>query len=464
MAKRRWQAPVLVFCIVTAMSFWLIAVAGTDLPKDDQWDAEGFLLYPLWQDHSLSWRDLVRPHNEHRIFWTRALDLMLFITNGQWDPLVQLYIGALLRGAVAAVILGVYASRSRGAVIGWMTLATSILYDPITAWNNVLWGFQSQIFFSALFSVLAIYAFVGRGLNFKRVTVGLLLGLCAQFAMSAGAFVPIALIAVASLRIFERRRQSSDVVWLIVAAIVLAMVAVVLHVSVPGHTVLEAKSVANWSVIFSEIMAWPHVTIAAAGLILNLPLIFVGVTRLVARREAQTEEDFSIAIAAWATAAAAAAAWFRGGGGEFVYGVPSRYIDFLLLLPIANVWCLLKIVEGAPGALKRVVYGAASAWGMFLFIGWAGGVADSLEHEVLPRIRHRDEPLILTREFQRTNDPNLFRAGEAHMLPHPSPASVKRVLNDPRMKAVLPPSLQPTTPQGPLSRIVRGVFCEASSL
>ena len=53
-----------------------------------------------------TWRaaDFFRAHNEHRIFWTKALDVVLLEANGQWDPLVQLTANALVRAGAAALL------------------------------------------------------------------------------------------------------------------------------------------------------------------------------------------------------------------------------------------------------------------------------------------------------------------------------------------------------------------------
>jgi hypothetical protein len=97
----------------------------------------------------------------------------------------------------------------------------------------------------------------------------------------------------------------------------------------------------------------------------------------------------------------------------------------------------------------------AAAWGVFLFVGWLGLSAEVMRRLILPRMRDRDAPVRLIREFQRTNDPAVFAGQPRLLVPHPDLDAVRRVLRDPRMKGALPPSLQPEQPQGPLSRTVR---------
>ena len=44
------------------------------------------------------------------------------------------------------------------------------------------------------------------------------------------------------------------------------------------------------------------------------------------------------------------------------------------------------------------------------------------------------------------------------LVPHPNSEAVCAVLNDPRLRGALPPSLQPERPMGPLSRGVRAML------
>jgi hypothetical protein len=186
-----------------------------------------------------------------------------------------------------------------------------------------------------------------------------------------------------------------------------------------------------------------------------LPLAAAVGLRLAGRRGAAAGEDFVLLLGGWAIAIAAAAAWSRGGGGEFDAGVPSRYVDFLVLLPLANAWCAWTLVREAADRWRRGLRMVAVAWGGFLVVGWAGLSVETMRRIVGPRWRDREAPVRLAREFQRTGDPAVFAGQPRLLVPHPNPESVRAVLGDPRMRGALPPSLQPEQPMGPLSRATR---------
>ncbi|MEO6005708.1 MAG: hypothetical protein ABIZ04_22660 [Opitutus sp.] len=463
MASRRWWV-VAVFVTVAAAQLWLVAVAGTDIPYQDQWDSEGAVLYPKWQDGSLSLADIFLPHNEHRIVWTKLLDLVLFIINGQWDPLVQLVAGALLKGAVAAAILaGLLSDPAEKSFRVVTTILVTFAFLPLLGWNNALWGFQSQVYFSVLFSVLALWMLLPESATGVQRILGLALGIAAQLAMSAGVFVPVAVLGVTALRVAERRRFSRNDVVAAFPAGLLLILALATHVTVDDHAGLHARSMANFFAVLLSIAAWPHETERWAAFAMNAPLmIAIGGRLLRWRREFGPSEHFALALAFWALAGAGAVAWFRGGGAEFLFGVPSRYVDFFVLLPIANAWCLVILVREVSASRTTLTRWCAGGWFAFAVLGWAGLSAQVMRGLVLPRIRDRDAPVRLAVAFQKSNDPRVFDGQWRVLVPHPRPEVVGRVLNDPRMKGVLPPSLQPTQPIGPLSRAVRWLLGRGS--
>jgi hypothetical protein len=447
--------PLGVFALVLAVQLWLVARVGTDIPFQDQWDMEGRQLYPAWRDGSWHASDLLRAHNEHRILWTRLLDLALFSANGQWDPLVQLAASALVRAAVAALLAWMLA-RALGRVGHWVVGAGVVLaFLPHLAWENALWAFQSSVYFVVLFSLAAL-ALLGEPERSRgRLAGGLVAGVAAQLAMGAGAFVPVVLLGLAGLRAVERRRLDAAFAREAWPALALLGLALVWRVEVPAHAALHAASAGDFFNAFGRALAWPHTWMPAAALVLNLPLLIAVGGRLAGRRRAAAGEDFVLAIGGWSVVAAGAMAWTRGGGHEFDAGVTIRYVDFLLFLPVANAWCAIALAREAGGSRRRFSQVLAGTWGAFLFIGWLGLSAQIMRGFILPRLRDRDITVRLAVAYQRSGDKAVFADQPAIYVPHPNLASVQAVLTDPRMKGALPPSFQPGEPLGPLSRSVR---------
>jgi hypothetical protein len=449
-----------VFGVVLAAQLVLVAVAGTDIPFYDQWDIEGRWLYPVWCEGNLRALDLFQPFNEHRILWTNLLNLGLFAANGQWDPLVQLVAIAVLRAACAAGIAwqfsAGFAGRWRGAIVA--LVATAFL--PHLAWHNVLWGIESHAYFVLGFSLVAL-ACLGEPdeLSAGRTLAGLVAGLAAFLAMGPGALVPIVLLGMAALRMAERRRIDRAIARHLAVAAVLLVAALFLRTAGGETAAMRPSSGMEFVVAAGRTLGWPHVASPPAALAMNAPLLWIVIARGRCRRRAAPGEDFVILAGGWSVAVALATAWMRGGGAELSVGVPSRYVDFLVPLPLANAWCALVLTREAGANWGRRARWMTGAWAAFLLVGWVGLSTEVMRRLILPRARDREAPVRLTRAFQETGDVAVFVGQPRLLVPYPDPGkSVRAVLADPRLRGMLPPSLQPERPMGPLSQAVRWVL------
>ena len=457
-SKSTGWVPAVVFAAVLAAQLLLVAWIGTDIPFQDEWDVEGRLTFPAWRDGTWQASSLWRPHNEHRILWTRSLNLALFSANGQWDPLIELTANAFIRAGAAAVLVAMLAAGfgRRGQ---WLVAAGVVVaFLPHVAWQNALWGFQSQVYFALLFSLLAL-AWLGRPERTTRQTVaGSVAGVAALLAMGSGAFVPVALLGLAALRAGERRNVDARFWRESAPAWALLVLALLLRTDVPTNAALHAHSAGAFFNAFGRALAWPHTAMPVAAVVLNAPLVITVAGRLARTRQAGVGEDFALLAGGFGVIAAGAMAWSRGGGHEFDAGVTIRYVDFLLLLPIANAWCLVGLLREATEPRQQLARVLVTAWGVFLFAGWLGVSAQITRGFIVPRLRDRDAPVRLAVEFQRTGDARGFAGQPAILTPHPNPESVRAVLDDRRMRGALPPSFQPGQPMGPLSHAVRAVL------
>lgn len=448
----RWLWPAAVFAVVLGAQLWLVAAAGTDIPFQDQWDAEGRGLYPAVQDDAVDTRMLLRAHNEHRIFWTQLLNWGLFAANGQWDPLMQLGVNALLHAAGAALLA---AGLRRTGISGWILGIGVVLFSlPLAGWHNALWGFQSQVYFAVLFAVAAFGLLEPGKLPPPRAAAGQLAGLAALVAMGPGLLVPVALAGGLLGRARERRLRWPEVG----PVVALGLVAFFSYQPAAGHAALHVQSAGQFLSALGRLLAWPHSGQPWAALVLNLPLAVLVTGRLARRRTVAAGENFVTLLGGWAVLVALGAAWSRGGGDEFVAGVPSRYADFIALLPLANAWAVIQLAGEARVEWRASGRLVAVAWGVFLLAGWAGLSAEVVRGVILPRVRDREAPVRLVQEFQRTGNPAVFAGQPRLLVPHPDPGVVRAVLDDPRLRGALPPSLQPAQPLGPLSRAVREIL------
>lgn len=69
-----------VFLFVFAAQVWFVGRVASEVPWGDSWGSDGVGLFPAWVEGTWEASDLLQPHNEHRIMWTRLLNLGLFVT------------------------------------------------------------------------------------------------------------------------------------------------------------------------------------------------------------------------------------------------------------------------------------------------------------------------------------------------------------------------------------------------
>jgi hypothetical protein len=451
---RPWMMPLVAGIVVTLLQLLLVARAGTDVPFYDQWDIEGRRLYPQWIEGSLRTVDLFAAHNEHRIAATRLLDLALFKANDdQWDPLVQLVASAFLHGAVAAILAALFARGITGAAAGGLAVATIIASLPLAGWHNALWGFQSQVYFTIGFSLLAIRA-ASAGLTSARWLVVAGFSVAALFSMGSGALAVAVIAGDVLVRRLFRRASTADAIF----ALGLLALAFALRAGVGEHAELQAGGLAVFVEAFLRMAAWPH-DILPAALVLNLPLLLLSLGRVTGQVPAHASHRVPLMLGAWGLLSAAATAWMRGGGDEFAAGLPSRYVDFAVVLPLANLASLVALAAYFPR--RAVAIAVMVGWSCFLLVGWLSVSMQAWRQVVSPRVRDRDAPVRLMQAYSESRDAAVFSNQPRLYVPHPNLGVVDAVLDDPQMKSALPPSLQTGRVPGPLSRGVRkllGIF------
>lgn len=451
-----WRASFAVFFFVAAMQLWLVARAGTDIPFQDQWGIEGGWLFPKWSEGTLRAGDLLLPLNEHRIFWTHLLNLSLFVANGQWDPLVELVALAVLRAGCAATIVLLLGQRQfggRGQIVVAAVVAWAFL--PHLAWHHVLWGVESQVSFCLGFSILALWLLERADRSAWHTSGGLAAGGAALLAMGPGALVPLPLLGLAVLHVWEAGRIDRRAWRLAWPAAVLSIGALALRTAVPAHADLKAADAGQFFTALGRLLAWPHPGQLLAAIPMNLPLLALLSWRVARKRAAAPGENFILSVGGWSAAVALATAWVRGGSPELVAGVPSRYVDFIVLLPLANLGAVVLLAAEATVRWRKSARLLSVAWSVFLLVGWVGLSSEVMRHVVLPRMADREAPIRLTREFQESGNAAVFDGQPRLLVPHPNAAAVQAVLRDPRLRGRLPPSLQPERPLGPLSRAAR---------
>lgn len=410
--------------LVTIYSF------GSDLPFWDQWAKEGeHILIPWFRDQSFT-ASLFAPHNEHRIVPTLSLNLSLVIGGGQWDARVQCIASAMVHATLLVSIVG-WAYHQVGKAWGLSVLGLAVLIGALPiVWDNVLGGFQSQYYFLAAFSLLAIERLLSAP---PLSSVGWWTGIVSAFVslvcMGSGLLVAVPVLVLVAVRVVHRESSVRDNVATLVAASMVLGVGIWLHADAPWHETLRAKDLTIFVLYVFRSMAWPVPDFLIFALVIWGPWAALTFRRFRGHRTLGT--DTLIAAGIWVLSQFAAVAYSRAGGS----GYPaSRYGDISALGIVIGFLSLAVLTTAWPIRARRAC-------------GWiAGGfIIVALVIAVVPRIKkdlpERKVQYLAYEEAVRhfiANDK--FEDFEKRPLPFPLADWLARILRDPSIRAVMPGS------------------------
>ena len=180
------------------------------VPFWDQWDAEaGAVLIPF-SECGLSWRAMFRPHNEHRVFFTRLHALDLVLANGQWDPRVQQVCNAALHSVIAVLVAMMFWLAGNRQHLDLIVLVCAITFALPFAWQNTIFGFQSPFYFLVLFSVLALWLATTCPTWQPRLVFRLGVGGSGLFTAASGVLIPVAILSIVALKVANEPRGGGN--------------------------------------------------------------------------------------------------------------------------------------------------------------------------------------------------------------------------------------------------------------
>lgn len=423
---------------------------GSDLPYWDPWGKEGDHLLMPWFDRGEFWANLFRPHNEHRMFPTLALNFGLAVGSGQWDARVQCVFNSAVHALLAA---GLFFWSMRHLPRPWAFTAGAVLLLAIgapIAIENVLSGFQSVFYFLTAFSVLAVAGLLGSRALSAWWWVGLGAGLFALVSLGSGLLVAAPIGAVALLRLGQPgpRRDA----WLtLTAAFVIGLAGVLLRSPAPWHADWQAKTLGQFFAYAARCLAWPVPQWPWIAPLLWLPWLALLAIRLRTWREAgqptRLATDVVLAAGLWVLAQVAAVSFARGGGGELP---ANRYGDITALGLFVSVAALGLL---AP-RLRWARLGGA-LWCALAVACLAIAARDALR-DGLPATKAKliaceksVQAFVLTDDFatfaqQTIPYPTIYADWLARILRHPGlrevlPASVRLPLHSEGFSATPPP-------------------------
>ena len=423
------------FLILLGTRALLISYAGSPTPFLDEWEADGARLLQPYIRGDLTLSDLFIPLNEHRIFFTKLLVLLIFNVSGYWDVVLQMIVNSVVSSATVVAIAYTLSRVLRGGLAVAAIVLSTLLNAVPFGYDNAVLGFNTHFYLLLTFSFAALWFLTDSPAWSWRWGAGVLCAVGASLCLASGALT-FAAAGGAQLMQMARGRRAGLHEALGIAVLVvmtLALASTIPHV--PDAEPVMAHSVVQFLSAFVALASWPAHT--ALGLVLILPTL-VFLSRTVADRPTLSDPRwFNVAMFGWVVSQMLALAI-----GRTSLPLQSRYSDILLIGTTINfVSAFWLFQRDAP---KRNLL----TWRSFALATWLIALTLSLTH---PQ-RHLSGEIEAWRTMLATGSRNvqsylatgessfLFRAPAAE-VPSFFPKRLRELLDTAEIRSALPPTL-----------------------
>lgn len=425
--------------IIFGAKLLLIQRYGSIAPFGDQWDGEANDIFIPFINGTLSWANLLKPHNEHRILFTRLLDMALLASTGVWLVPLQLVANACIHMIVITGILYVATAGIKESVHKIFAALSSLAIFCIPyGWENSLWGFQSQFYFVAGFSLVAVLL-LGTSRPFSAPwAAGLLSAVAAYFSMASGLLaLPAALLVIVWRWLGERRMPSGRE---ILGAAVIATLLLLEHQLMfrpPHQQDLAAHSLSEFVAALVGVASWPFPS--PFGLLMYVPLAGIAATQIWPLRNSASRHGWIyICFGAWILTQWAAIAYARPAGS-----MSSRYMDIITLGPVLAIYSTIHFGErlSSYGAVPARLAGTLSL--VFAACILAAGVVAS--KPAFQGAHHRGaiykNHVATLRKYIATQDVAILQRQFPGETPYRAPERLASLVDNPAIRAILPTGL-----------------------
>jgi hypothetical protein len=402
------------------------------LPFWDQWDAEGDWLLRPWIDGTFHISDLWHPQNEHWLVPSHILTLVCYELTGTWSNLTEARVNIFL--GVLTPLLLIRHLYKRNEIFGWRYLLIPLLAASVAlpfAWENMLFGFQSQFYFLCFFT-LSTLLLASRYPYVPMAIIGIV-ALCVLSiaTMASGLLTPLVAAGIYVLHFWMLPVKRFKAMLVISILLLLVILAYFIMPYNAGHDMLHAQNGKEFILAFIRHVGWP---LRARKLFIGLIWLpgAIILFRFAILRRLTNTDILMAGCFIWSTLQAAAMAYGRGHElGEVI----SRYTDLLTLGLAGNAWFVLRWIETTDLKPKWRYLPACLAIFFFavLFLSLIQRFTAGINS-----MRRSYE----SRSLQQRNVGQYLRTGDnVHLqhgnIPYPDPVRLQQLLDNPALRKAL---------------------------
>lgn len=421
--------------LLATLRFMLLMAAGSSIPFWDQWGGEN-AIFGAFQNGNLTWQQLVSAHNEHRIFWTRLLTIILFSMNGQqWDNQLE----AVASNAIYCAALTIpvfFAARGLSRFKATTMMITVILAGGLPfGWENSLVGFQSQFYINALLAFVAIGACASTSFRGVLWISPLLIVGASMLAMANGVLTAFCCAGVLLLRSLIEQEIRTRAAVLVVMMCVIGIIGYSLTPSPAYHAILKAQNIGEWISALWITSSWPMPPGIGQVLLIAPMLIWLSRT---GRQQKTTSDLFFFGLNILGLLNSVAISYSRG---HDLIEVTSRYTDTILPTSIAACYFVIRLATTNSVSVHRRSLSTALAGLYYIVIMGSLTIQSAAQ---LPKLQERAYFLKMstlnTAHFLDGDDSAFQNKPHAH-VPYPDPARLAQSLRYNNQTRILPTSV-----------------------
>ena len=169
---------------------------AVNVPFWDQWVFPPLLRVLSSPKMEQLWVALWNQNNEHRILFPKLVFLTLARISA-WNVIAEMYVSWLLAGLTLVGLGLIYRKSCRGPLWGFVPLAWLVF--SLGQYENILWGWQLQIYLQVAATTFGIYLLSHKSV--QSVVWAALCGIVASFSFNSGLLIwPVGLVCLVALR------------------------------------------------------------------------------------------------------------------------------------------------------------------------------------------------------------------------------------------------------------------------